>query len=451
MRKVGRRPRMPAVGRSLQILAALLLAVVVSVTAHELMQTRETLLDATAHEMARLDMVFAEQTGRAVETVDLAIRNVADSVPEDALGNPSTSALLRRRVEGVRQVLHIDIADATGRVIASSSPELVGTELPPAGKTALAWHRASDSPDMQISEPIRMGDQRWTALITRRISAPDGSFRGVTVAALNLAYFEDFYRAVELNENGAIMLHRRDGTVLARYPHVDSAVGTSFADLPPFNDVLAHGMAGTVIMNSPLDGTRRVLAIRALKAFPLAVNVSVDEARVLAAWRRQTWTFVVGASVACLAMAWLMLLLARRSRQIERPWLPVGRPSRADRRRAIAARSCVWPGRNDRDPKPRRSRTTTRGGRWAARNRTRRRSGGNRRSCCSLPRRMVSRRPALRSASRLTTPVSRDAKRSAGHPPCPPPPPTTRRTGSAISPRSPPSRATSPDSAAGGC
>ena len=81
---------------------------------------------------------------------------------------------------------------------------------------------------------------------------------GIGIAVLNLSYFEDFYKSVELSENGAIILHRREGTVLARYPHVDSVVGTSFAAMPPFKDVLAHAQAGTVVMASPVDGDRRI-------------------------------------------------------------------------------------------------------------------------------------------------------------------------------------------------
>ena len=72
---------------------------------------------------------------------------------------------------------------------------------------------------------------------------------------MNLSYFEDFYRAVELSEAGGIMLFLRDGTVLARYPHNDVLVGESYADLPPFKDILAHGMAGTIVMDSPIDGS----------------------------------------------------------------------------------------------------------------------------------------------------------------------------------------------------
>jgi signal transduction histidine kinase/CheY-like chemotaxis protein len=311
------RLRLPAVARSLQILAVLLLVAVVGVTVHQLVRTRETLLDGTANEMARLDMVFAEQTGRAVETVDLLLRNAIETIPPTDRAAPATSALLARRIDGVRQVLHIDIVDADGRLIASSSRQLVGQDLPPQGQTLLRYHRTHDTADLQISEPLRTEDGRWTALMTRRISAPDGGFAGITAAALNLAYFEDFYRSVELDQNGAIVLHRRDGTVLARYPHVDDAEGASFANLPPFAEVLSHAMAGTVIMDSPIDGSRRVLAIRALRAFPLAVNISVDEGRVLADWRRQTWIFTAAALTASLAVGWLLLLLAKRSRQVE--------------------------------------------------------------------------------------------------------------------------------------
>jgi signal transduction histidine kinase len=316
--KTGRwRLRLPAVALTLQILAVLLLVAVVGVTVHQLLRTRETLLDVTANEMARLDMVFAEQTGRAVETVDLLLRNAVEAIPPADLATPATDALLARRIEGVRQVLQIDIVDADGRVIASSRQQLVGQPLPPQGQVLLQYHRTHDTADLQISEPLRTEDGRWTALMTRRISAADGSFAGITAAALNLAYFEDFYKSVELDQNGAIVLHRRDGTVLARYPHVDAVEGASFARLPPFAEVLSHAMAGTVIMDSPIDGSRRVLAIRALRAFPLAVNISVDEGRVLANWRRQTWIFTAAALTASLAVGWLLLLLAKRSRQVE--------------------------------------------------------------------------------------------------------------------------------------
>ena len=183
--------------------------------------------------------------------------------------------------------------------------------------TALAFHIANPKVGLRFSTPFRGANGKWTALLTRGITDANGGVTGIAVASLNLAYFEEFYRAVELSENGSIILHLRDGTVLARYPHVDAAIGTSFADTPPFKDVLSHDIAGTLLMESPIDGSIRVTAIRALHAFPLAVMVSVEQGKLLADWRKQAWSFVIAAIVGSAAIVGLLLLLARRSGQVE--------------------------------------------------------------------------------------------------------------------------------------
>jgi signal transduction histidine kinase/CheY-like chemotaxis protein len=302
------------------VLAAIAVVLIVAATAHQLLTNRALMMSNTEQQMARLDMVFAEQTGRAVQGVDLILRNTIDTLqslrarpPIDAKDYQET---LARRIAGVPQVSEVAITDASGRVLYSSHAG-APHPLPPAARVLVFAQAVQPRGGLQFSEPFRGPDGKWTALMLRPIVSPDGKFDGAALAYLKLAYFEDFYRAVDLAENGTILLHLRDGTVLARYPHNDAVVGQSYADLPPFKDILAHDIAGTVVMDSPIDGTRRVLAIRALKAFPLAVNVSVSQDQVLASWRRQVWTFSVIAAGASAAIVSLLLLLAQRSRQVE--------------------------------------------------------------------------------------------------------------------------------------
>lgn len=315
-----RRSRLPSVSRPLQVLAAIVLLLIIGATAQQLLTVRSSIISDTERQMARLDMVFAEQTGRAVETVDFILRNAIETLQALRATPPVDGRVfdevLRRRIEGVRQVTELAITDSAGHILYSSRRGPPG-ELPAAARALLEAGAARSDTGLQISEPLRGPDGQWTALMIRPIAAQDGGADGAAIGYLNLRYFEDFYRAVELTENGAILLHLRDGTVLARYPHNDAAVGQSYADLAPFSDILARDMAGTVVMDSPIDGTRRVLAIRALKAFPLAVNVSVAEGQVLASWRRQTWIFSLVAAGACAAIVGLLLLLAQRSRQVE--------------------------------------------------------------------------------------------------------------------------------------
>ncbi len=308
------------ISRTLEALAVLVVVLIAVATVHQLMNGRALIISDTERQMARLDMVFAEQTGRAVETVDFILRNAIENL-EALRAKPLVDAaayqeLLVRRTMGVRQLSEVAITDAEGHVLYSSRPGKMH-QLPPTATAQVVTLGAHPHPGLEFSEPFRDADGKWTALMLRPILGPNGRFEGTALAYLNLSYFEDFYRAVELTENGAILLHLRDGTVLARYPHNDAVVGQSYADLPPFKDILAHSMAGTVVMDSPIDGTRRVLAIRALKAFPLAVNVSVAQRRVLEPWHRQVWTFSTVVIAASVLVVGLLLLLAQRSRQVE--------------------------------------------------------------------------------------------------------------------------------------
>ncbi|MDR3530600.1 MAG: ATP-binding protein [Rhodopila sp.] len=306
-----------SVSVALRIAAGAVLILVAGAAFYELHTSRRAVIADTERQMARLDMVFAEQTGRAVEAVDLLVLGALETVQAQQPYMDGVGETLRRRIRGVRQLAAIVAVDASGQAIASSDSDRSTT--PPATVEALlVRYRANPRAGLLISPPFRVAENKWNALLARPICAADGTLTGMVVGSINLSYFEDFYRAVELNENGAIVLHLRDGTVLARFPHVDKAIGTSFGDLPPFKEVLAHAQAGTLLMESPVDGSIRVTAIRALRAFPLAVMISVEQGRILVDWRREALALVAIALLPGGAVVILLLSLSRRSRQVER-------------------------------------------------------------------------------------------------------------------------------------
>ncbi len=305
--------------RQLQAAALLLLCAFLFLAVHQLVRTRAALLYQTETQMARLDMVFAEQTGRALESVDLLLHSASEAYRQD----PNASgrlfdSLLRRRMTMVRQTSGVGIANAQGHMLFASSPELAKVVLPESIVAVIDGAMANPTGGLHITPPFRLRDGTWTAMMVRGVPVADRVPAAAAIALLNLSYFEDFYKAVELTEKGAILLHLRDGTVLARYPHDDRIIGQSFANLPPFRDILDKGqIAGTLIMDSPMDGKTRVLAIRALKAFPVAVNVSVEQYRVLGLWRHQAVLFAALCALVGFVIAGLVWILARRSRERE--------------------------------------------------------------------------------------------------------------------------------------
>jgi signal transduction histidine kinase/CheY-like chemotaxis protein len=311
--------RLPSVSAGLKLLAAVVILLVSAAAWYEIDATRRVTISDTERQMTRLDMVFAEQTGRAVEAVDLLVGSALETVQLHMIQNrPLTGIddLFRRRIAGVHQLHALTVFDPIGQILVDTDQ---GHDFTPQAiiMDALNRYRIDPKSSLLISPPYQGPDQRWYALLTRPMRAVDGQLTGMAAGSIALGYFEDFYKAVELTENGAISLHLRDGTLLARFPHDDSLIGASYGDLPPFKQVLASNTAGTLVMDSPIDGNRRVVAIRALKAFPLAIMVSVEQGRILINWRQSAYILIAIALSLCAVVVVLLLTLAHRSRQIE--------------------------------------------------------------------------------------------------------------------------------------
>lgn len=312
----------PRMSRVLRLTAALMLIIMVGAIFQRLLLQRSTILDGARNDLARLDMLFVEQTGRAIEAVDIILRDIAKQQDRTAAGrgaeSESLANRLARRIDGVSQVAQIVVADGDGTPRAAAPPG------PPADATQtaalqdmLGTLRAGPAPGLRIGAPYRRPDGVWTVMIGRRIDAPGGDLAGFVAASLNLAFFEEFYRSVELADDGIITLHRRDGTILASAPHLDTAIGGSAAAEPAFQTLLGTDGVGAGLVTRPSDGSARIEAVRAHKTLPLVISVSISRDLALTAWRQRGMLLLAG-GLALSGLVWmLMAYIARQTRHVE--------------------------------------------------------------------------------------------------------------------------------------
>src|ERR1700743_3312624 len=97
----------------------------------------------------------------------------------------------------------------------------------------------------------------WATVISHRVIGPNGEFMGVVTRAITPASFEKFFASLALGDGAAISMYHRDGTLLARYPHVQSMMGMNFETAPVHRLLLANS-GGTMRLTHPNRGPDRM-------------------------------------------------------------------------------------------------------------------------------------------------------------------------------------------------
>jgi len=265
----------------------------------------------------------------ATASADMQARNIAAAVSQDVARNleiydlslqatvqamqiPGVMRLdpeLRRMVLFPRAArasyfYFVEVLDATGSVIADSDyPTPLVRNY--GGTDYFRAQRDDARDELFIGAPFRtQTDPLPTISISRRLSNPDGSFAGVVVGSMRLAYFRDLFLRLGLGPHGSIALLRRDGMVLVRVPFNADDVGRTLSADAPF---FSNPNGGLVDAVDPGDHLRRRFLIQPVGNLPLVLQVGLAEIDIYAAWRNKA--LVVGAVVGALSVIDLCLLL----------------------------------------------------------------------------------------------------------------------------------------------
>ncbi|MGU3496245.1 diguanylate cyclase [Xanthobacteraceae bacterium A53D] len=167
---------------------------------------------------------------------------------------------------------------------------------------------------------LRPGDPSFG--LSRRWTGPDGSFQGVFLGAIRLAYFSSLFSEVKLGPKAAVSIVRDDGTVLMRVPSSDGTgnVGFNLAGSP----AMEHVRAGTqpyFTARSTIDGEERVFISSQIGQFPLYLLVGFSSTDVVDSWIPEAITISGIGLIACLIIIglfiWLQFALDRQI-QVER-------------------------------------------------------------------------------------------------------------------------------------
>ena len=307
---------------------------------------RQAVVEDAVREMRNDAWMLAVQEDRLLETTDLVQVSLIEHMREAGIDSattfeqfavtPDMHRYLQERTEGFGHIAALLLLDRHGNLL-NSSRAWPPPKVNEADRDYISQIASANAPATYISAPVRgKTTGRWTIYLSRRFESSDGQVVGFIASAITTSYFEGFFARLPLTGGGAIALFRRDGVLLARFPHVDGLIGKSFTDAGHFRRIRATPDDSTIDDHSALDGKRRLIVPHAMEHFPLIVTVSDTTDSIFAYWSRVTWMLAVTTGLLELVLGATIWLSVRHVRSYERLQAAEAARSRAEAELAIA-------------------------------------------------------------------------------------------------------------------
>lgn len=282
-----------------------------------LYEGRQEALDHARETSANLVAIISGDIARNVEIYDLSLQAIVDGAENRdimALAPELRRQIIFDRATTAAFIGGTYVMDPNGAIVLRGADNLA----PPgnfADRDYFLSHERDSSAGLFFSHPyesrIRAGS--WSIGMSRRISAPDGSFGGIALLAVHIAYFNSLLDKLVIGDKGSIFIVERDGTMIARKPSVAGDTGRNIATSPTFARMNATP-SGSYVAKASVDGVRRLYTFAHVPGTPFIAVVAPAEADVLAPWRRRS--FVVGTltllfCASFIVLSWLLALSLR--------------------------------------------------------------------------------------------------------------------------------------------
>ena len=318
------------------IIGSLMIILLMAATIASSWVLRDRAIEDWRRDLGNLSLVLAENTAQTMASAYLVLDSIGELVENAGVSdqasltrtfhNLPTHQMMRDKVSGLPQVDVVTIVGANGDVI-NFTRAFPGPAINLANRDYFVHHRDSVDPAVFLSTPVKnKGNGKWTFYISRRINGPEGQFLGMVLVGISCDFFGDFFKNVSLGEAASVSLLRRDYTLLARWPGADKLMGTKNLS-GATHAVLESGKTHDVILTTaprPVDGmqqTPRMGAVRLVRGYPLAVNITITEDLYLSSWR-STVRLLGGIGLAsllalCVAFVLMAIILKRREQDAE--------------------------------------------------------------------------------------------------------------------------------------
>jgi len=274
--------------RNIIILGVIFCLIVLVGSAATAFRTRVRAMEHAERNAQNLVTALQEHASGAFQAIDMALADLVFDAGKMELTlngqDPAWKSELQIKDDLLPQVRNIAVLDAKGQLVAESlKPEGVRKNF--ADRPYFIFHRDNPSADVHIGTPIEsVRTGQWIVPASRRLNRADGSFAGVVVAIVDTAYFNQFYRSLDIG-GGTVWIFNADRQLLVREPAMPELYVKGY-QAKTIGEALDKAPSGTFVAPSPVDGVERIISYRRVPDVPIIVAIGLPLDVALASWQR---------------------------------------------------------------------------------------------------------------------------------------------------------------------
>ena len=296
-----------------------MLVVIYCATTYLLIADRNANYDAAERRAGNVARIVDQSFSRMLTSVDttlLFLRKLYQQNPSDF----DLSAWVHDPSIGNKLVFDFSILDAGGRVIQSSlSTSVVGGDR--SNQDGFDAHVGSAADALVITKPVMLQSRnRWAIGMSRRITAPDGTFAGVIVAFIDTNELGKQIRTLNLGPDGSVVLLGLDGALRVRAINGEIDQKSIGKQVPPgvgvLNRVERTRSGDYWNEGSNVDNITRLVSYRVLDSYPLLVVVGIAGAEVYRHANANARIYIGIALLLSAAIVAAMVLGAKREQKL---------------------------------------------------------------------------------------------------------------------------------------
>jgi diguanylate cyclase (GGDEF)-like protein len=305
--------------RALICFIALVCLSLISATSWQMNQSKHERLATAKIAVSNLVRSADQQAQDTFRQADNTLKDLVERVEHDGVDGKQQARLAKLMASDLVNVEGIEglfIYNAQGDWIVNSF-SLNPKEENNSDRAYFIYHREHADDTIHIGPIIKSRSSGDMVIpISRRINTTDGTFAGVVLATVPVAYFQAFFERMDVDEKGVIFIALKNGDLLARRPTLTALRTTNLTKGDIFTRYLSRNDSGTAVIKSIVDGVERVYAYRRIAGLPIVVAAGISCDYVFTPWWTYAYRSMILVGIIILTLVFLSSLLYRQIQQL---------------------------------------------------------------------------------------------------------------------------------------